>query len=74
MYYFCGLVRHGLRKLLLYIGICKGGNTSIIHRCLKNNYNNYHRIIVIKLIERRQLVQIRFKMVHGLNHKKQTLT
>jgi hypothetical protein len=25
-------------------------------------------------IERRQLVQIRIKMVHGLNHKKQTLT
>ncbi len=50
MYYFCGLVRHALRKLLLYIGICKGGNTSIIHRCLKDKYNNYHRIIEIQLI------------------------
>ncbi len=56
MYYSRGLIKHGLKKLLLYINlilnICKDDNTSIIHRCIKNKYNNYHINIMIKLISK----------------------
>jgi hypothetical protein len=56
VYYSCGLIKHGLKKLLLYISlilsICKDDNTSIIHKCIKNKYYDYHIIIMIKLISK----------------------
>ncbi len=62
MYYSRGLIRHGLKILLFYISFILGytydDNTSIIHRCIKNKYNNYHRIIVIKLITKNKILYI----------------